>query len=116
MVRVEVSRVAYVEETVLGAPVWEKMVEVPALMGVVGANVSPRVDGGHVNGAEPRLDDAPGRAALTPGTSKGPSFSASREATLDDVTSVPGSFDIVDLGTGEPGLLRYPRAPLLPTS
>jgi hypothetical protein len=27
---------------------------------------------------------------------------------LDDVTSIPGSFNIVDLGTGESGLLGYP--------
>jgi hypothetical protein len=93
-----------------GAPVWEKMVEVLALMGTAGANVSPCPDGGHTNGAEAQPEDVLGRIALTLGSLKGPGFSPSREATLDDVMSVPGSFDIVDLGAGAVG---YPRAPLL---
>jgi hypothetical protein len=86
------------------------------VMGVAGASVSPCADGNHLNGAEPQLEDAPGRAALTPGTLKGPSFSTSQEATLGDATSIPQSFDIVDLGTREPGLSGYPRVPLLPAS
>jgi hypothetical protein len=35
---------------------------------------------------------------------------------LDDVRSVPGSFDIMDLGTIEPGLSGYLQAPLPPAS
>jgi hypothetical protein len=34
---------------------------------------------------------------------------------MGDVSSVPKSFDIVDLGNRELGLSGYPRAPLLPT-
>jgi hypothetical protein len=113
---VEVLRIAYVEEMVLGAPVWETMVEAPALMGAVGASMSPRANGGHMNGAEPQPEDAPGRAALTPRTLNGPSFNPFQEAALDDVMSVPRPFDIVDLGTGELRLQGYPRAPLLPAS
>jgi hypothetical protein len=40
----------------------------------------------------------------------------SQEVTLDDVTSVHVSFNIVDLGTVEQVLLGYPRVPLLPAS
>jgi hypothetical protein len=79
-------------------------------MGAVGNN------GGRANGAESWPDDAPGQAALIPGTSKVPGFSLSREAALDDAMVVPGSFDIVDLGIGELGLLGYPHAPLLSRS
>jgi hypothetical protein len=57
-VRVEVHRVAYEEKMVSGAPVWEKMVEAPALMGAAGANVSPRNNCGCPNGVEPRPKDA----------------------------------------------------------
>jgi hypothetical protein len=88
MVRVEDPRAADAKEMAPGVPVHEKIVEAPTLMGA--------------------LDDALSRAALTPGTMKGPSFNPSWEAALDDVTSVPVSFDIVDLGTGEPGLPGYP--------
>jgi hypothetical protein len=35
---------------------------------------------------------------------------------LDDVSSVPRSFNIVDQGNRELGLPGYPRAPPLPTS
>jgi hypothetical protein len=106
MVWVEVPRVAYVEESALGAPVREKMAEALARMGAVGANVSLCTDGGRMNGAEPQPEDAPSRATLIPGTSKGPSFSQC--ITLNDATPIPRSFDIVDLGTGEPGLPGYP--------
>jgi hypothetical protein len=34
----------------------------------------------------------------------------SQEAALDDVPSVPGSFDIVDMGNGELELPGYPHA------
>jgi hypothetical protein len=115
-VRLEVPRVAYEEESTLGVLVWAKMVEAPTWMGVVNVNMSPCTNGGQVNGAEPQHEDALGQVALIPETSKGPDFSPSWEATLDDATLVPGSFNIVDLGTGEPGLPGYPRVPLLPTS
>jgi hypothetical protein len=108
MVRVEVPRVAYVEESALGAPVREKMAEALARIRAVGANASLCTDGGRMNGAEPQPEDAPSWATLIPGTSKGPSFSLSREATFNDATPIPRSFDIVDLGTGEPGLPGYP--------
>jgi hypothetical protein len=88
----------------------------PVLMGVAGTNVSPRTDGNRMNRVEPRPKDAPGQATLTPRTLKGSGFSPSSEAALYDVMSVPGSFGIVDLGTREPGLLTYTRAPLLPAS
>jgi hypothetical protein len=42
----EVLGVAYAGESALGAPVWEKMAEAPAQMGVIGANTSPCSDGG----------------------------------------------------------------------
>jgi hypothetical protein len=113
-VQVEVLRVAYVEETTPGALVWEKMVEAPTLMGEAGANMSLRANGDRVNGVEPRPKDVPGRATLIPRTSKGPGFSPSWETALDDVTSVPRSFDIVDLGIGEPGLPGYPWAHFFP--
>jgi hypothetical protein len=54
--------------------------------------------------------------ALTPESLRGPSLSPSQEAALGDVMSVPGSSDIMDLGTGELGLPGYPRVPLRPTS
>jgi hypothetical protein len=107
---------AYEEETVLGAPAWEKLAEAPVLMEAIGANMSPCTGGGRVSEAELRSVDAPGVAALTPGSSREPGFSSSQEAALDDVLSVLGSFDIVGLGNGELGLPRYPRAPPLPTS
>jgi hypothetical protein len=61
-----------------------------------------------MNRVDPQFVDAPGLAALTPGSSREPSFSYSQEATLDDAPSIPRSFDIVDLGNGELGMLRYP--------
>jgi hypothetical protein len=94
----------------------EKMVEAPALLGAAGANVSPRANGSRVNGVEPRDEDVPSQAALTPETSKGPGFSSSQKAALEYVTSIPESFDIVDPGAWELALLGCPRAPLLPAS
>jgi hypothetical protein len=113
---VDALRVAYAKETAPRAPVREMMVEAPVLMGAAGANMSPCTDGDDMNGVEPRPEDAPSRVALTPGTSKGPGFSMSQEVTLDDVTSVHVSFNIVDLGTVLQVLLGYPRVPLLPAS
>jgi hypothetical protein len=92
------------------------MAEAPALKGVTGVKASPCIDGSHVNGVEPQPKNVPGQGALTPVSLRGPGFSPSREAASDDVMSVPGSFNIVDLGTGEVGLPGFPRAPLLPAS
>jgi hypothetical protein len=103
-VRVEALRGAFAKESATGAPVWEKMVEAPVLMGVAGAKVSPCADGMTANGAEPQLEDAPGWAGLPLGTSKGPGFSPSREVALDDVTSIPRPFDNVHPGTGVVGI------------
>jgi hypothetical protein len=114
-VRVQASGVAYEELPVPGAPVRERMAEAPTLMGVAGVNASPRVGGSCVNEEEPQSVDAPGLAVLTL-RSLEPSFSSSREAALDDVPSVPRSFDIVDLGNRELGLPGYPRAPPLSAS
>jgi hypothetical protein len=96
--------VAYAEESTLGVLVREKMVEAPTWMGAVNVNMSPCAN------------YAPGQVALIPETSKGHNFSPSWEASLDDATLVLGSFNVVDLGIGEPGLPGYPRVPLLPTS
>jgi hypothetical protein len=116
MVCVEVLRVAYAEESAPGGTIAGEDAGAPVLMGVAGTNVSPRTDGNRMNRVEPRPKDAPGQATLTPRTLKGSGFSPSSEAALYDVMSVPGSFGIVDLGTREPGLLTYTRAPLLPAS
>jgi hypothetical protein len=103
-VRVELGRVTYAKESAPGAPLWVKMAEVPALMRAAGANMSPCANGGRTNGADLWPEDAPDRATLTPRTSKGHGFSPSREAAFYDVTSIPRSFDIVDLGTRAAGI------------
>jgi hypothetical protein len=97
-----------------GALAWEKMVGVLAQMRATGANTSLHTSGGRANEVEPWSVDAPGLAVVTPGTSRELSFSSSREATLDDVLSFPGFFDIVVLGNRELGLLGYPCVPPLP--
>jgi hypothetical protein len=105
---VKVSRVAYEEGSASGALTQEKTAEAPPLVGVAGANATPHVDNGRVKEAEHRPEDVPGPVALTLRSLRGPGFSLSREASLDDVMSVPGFSDITDLGTGELGLLGYP--------
>jgi hypothetical protein len=72
------------------------------------ANVTPHIDGGRAKEVERRPEDAPGLVALTPGSPRGSGFSSFRDATLDDVMSIPKSSNIADLGTGERGLSGYP--------
>jgi hypothetical protein len=60
-----------------------------------------------VKETEPRPEYSPGPVALTPGSPRGPGFSPSWKAALDDVMSIPESSDIADLGTGELGLPGY---------
>jgi hypothetical protein len=112
-VQVEVLRVAYEEGSALGAATREKMAESPPSVGAAGANATPCVDGAHAKEAEPRLEDASGPMALTPRSLRGPGFTPSREVALDAVMSVPGSFNVVDLGTRELGLLGYPPSATL---
>jgi hypothetical protein len=112
-VQVEVLRVAYEEGSALGAAMREKMAEAPPSVGAAGANATPCVDGAHAKEAEPRLEDASGPMALTPRSLRGPGFTPSREAALDAVMSVPGSFNVADLGTRELGLLGYPPSATL---
>jgi hypothetical protein len=116
MVQVDVSRYTYEEGLASGAPPWEMMVEAPPPVGAVGANMAPRVHGGHVKDAGPRPEDAPGLVALTLRFLMGPGFSLSWEAALDDVMSIPESSDIADLRKGVLGLPRFNRAPLRPAS
>jgi hypothetical protein len=106
---VEALRAAYEGETVLGALTREEMVEAPTLMGVVGANVSSCVGDGRANEVEPQSVGMPDRATLTPESLRKPGFSPSWEATLDDIPSIPGSFDIVDLVNRLLGLSGYPE-------
>jgi hypothetical protein len=68
MVRVEVPRVVYAKELPPGAPMRGKRVEVPAMMGEASDNMSPRTNGGRVNGSLPQLEDVHSWAALTHGT------------------------------------------------
>jgi hypothetical protein len=60
-------------------------VEAPNPVAAAGANMTPHVDGGHVNEVEARPEDAPGRAALIPGSPRGLGFSPPHETTLDGV-------------------------------
>jgi hypothetical protein len=94
----------------------EKMAEAPIPVEALGANVTPRVNSGHVNDVEPQPKDTADGAALIPGSLRGPGFSPPRETTSDDMGSAPGPIDIMDLGARELGLPGCPRAPLLPTS
>jgi hypothetical protein len=89
------------------------MADAASPVGVAGANMTPHIDGDHVKEVEPWPEDAPGLVALTPGSLRGPAFSPSQEAALDDVKYVPGSSDIADLGTEELGLLGYPTSATL---
>jgi hypothetical protein len=108
--------VAYEGGLAPGAPARDKMVEAPPPVGVVGANATPCIDGGRAKEVEPRSEDAPGLVALTTGSLRGPSFGTSWEAILDDFMSIPRSSDILDLGIGDLGLSRFPRASLRPAS
>jgi hypothetical protein len=65
---------------------------------------------------DPGLEDALGEVALAPGPPRGSGFSSPRGAASDHVMSIPGSFNIMDLGISELGLSGYLRAPLLPAS
>jgi hypothetical protein len=58
-VQVEVLRAASEEESTPGAPVQEKMTEVPAPIEAAGANISSHIDGGRTNDEEPRPEDVP---------------------------------------------------------
>jgi hypothetical protein len=78
-------------------------------VGEDGRGTHPGGGGSHADGAALGLKDTPGEATLTPGSPRGPGFSPPREDASDDKISVPGSFDIVDLGTGELGLPGYPE-------
>jgi hypothetical protein len=105
---VEVLRADYEEGLALGAPTREKTIEASPPVGAAGANMTPRVDSGCVKEAELQPEDAPGPVTLTPRSPRGPGFDPSQEAILDDVMSIPGSFDVTDLGTGELGLAGIP--------
>jgi hypothetical protein len=93
-----------------------EMAEAPPLVGAAGASTTPCVDDGRAKEAEPRFEDASGPVALILGSPRGPGYSPSREAALDDVMSVLGSSDIVDLGVGVLGLPGYPQVSLGPAS
>jgi hypothetical protein len=77
-------------------------------VGAEGANVTPHIDGGHAKEAEPWPEDAPGLVALILRSLRGPDFSTSQEATLDDVMSISESSNIADLGTRGAGAARIP--------
>jgi hypothetical protein len=113
-VRAEASRAHFKEKVVPGALASEKMVEAPAQTRAIGADTSLCASDSHMNGAEPWSAGAPARTALPLEPSGETDLSPSQEAVFDDVSSVPGSFDIVDLGIGKLGLLRYPQVPPLP--
>jgi hypothetical protein len=74
MVWVKVLRAALKQGSMSGAPMHEKTVEVPVSVEVTSANMTPRVDGGHVNEVEPRPEDAHDGAALILGCLRGPGF------------------------------------------
>jgi hypothetical protein len=85
-------------------------------MGAANIDVTPCTDDGHANGTGPRPKDAPGEADVAPDSLMRYGFSPPQGAASNDVTSVPGSIDIVGLGIGRLGLLGYPQVPLLPAS
>jgi hypothetical protein len=85
-------------------------VEPPVLIGVIGDSMSLHARAGRANEARPQAIDSPGRASLTPGSSREPNPNLSREAFVGDIPSAPGCSDVVDLGNGELGLLcRWSR-------
>jgi hypothetical protein len=116
MVRVEVLRATSEERTTVGVPTQEETVKAPAPVEAAGVDVVPHIDSDLVNEVEPQLQDAPGEDCLIPWSPRGPSPRLPRGTTSDDMTSFPGSLDIVYSGVGELGLAGYPRAPPLPAS
>jgi hypothetical protein len=110
---VEVLRTILKEGPALGVSTQEKIAQAPVSVEAAGANMTPRINGGHANEAEPRPEDASGGVALILDSPWGPDFSLPQETASEDVMSIPGSFDIVDLGASEMGMPGYPRAPLL---
>jgi hypothetical protein len=75
--------------------------------------MTPCIDGGRANEAEPQPKDVSGLTALASRSLRGPGFCSPWEIASDDVASTLGSFNIMGLGDGELGLLGYPRASLL---
>jgi hypothetical protein len=116
MVWVEVPRATLRERPASGVLTLERTIKAPIQVEVAGANAIPHVNGGHVNEAEPRPEDMPGKAILILGSPRRPGSRPPRRTTLDDATSIPGSFDNVFLEAGELGLSGYPRAPPLPAN
>jgi hypothetical protein len=116
MVWVEVSRVALKEGSASGALTQEKTVEVPVPLEAAGANMTPSVNDVYANEVEPQAEDAPDGASLILGSPMGPGFNLPRGTALDDLTSIPRSLDIVDMGAGELRLPGCPKTSLLPTS
>jgi hypothetical protein len=104
----EVLRANLKEGLVSRVPTQQKTVGAPVLVEAVDADAIPRIDSGHANEVAPRPEDASGGAALIPGSPREPSFRPLGGTTSDSMMSVPGSFDIVDLGAGELGLSGYP--------
>jgi hypothetical protein len=95
MVQVEVSKANQKEGPTSGVPTQEKTAKAPVPVEVADSNVILCIDDDRVNEEEPRLDDAPSGAALIPGFPWGPGLYPPEGTTSNDVTFVPGSFDIV---------------------
>jgi hypothetical protein len=109
-VREEASRANLKERLASRVSTLEKMVKAPIQVEVADANVIPHVDGNHVNEEEPRPEDVPGGVALISGSLGQPDFCLPGETALDYTTSLPRSFDIVNLGAGELWLSGYMKA------
>jgi hypothetical protein len=114
--REEVLRAYLKEGPASGVPTQEKTAGAPVLVQAANTDAVPCIDNGHVNEVEPQPEDASGGAALIPGSPRRPNFWLPGGTASDGVTSVPGSFDIVDSGDGELGLSGYCREPPLPAS
>jgi hypothetical protein len=106
--------VAHEEGSASGAPVWGRVTDASVLVGTAGDDTTPSVDGGCANEAKPRPEDAPSAATLVLRSLRGSGFSPDREATLDNMMSIPMSFNIIDPETGELGLSGYPQHHLRP--
>jgi hypothetical protein len=102
--------VAHEEGSAPGVPVRERVVEALVMVGAVGADVTPCIDGDRVNEVEPQPTDTPSAADLVLRSLRGSGFSPPREAASDDMMSIAASFDVVDPGTGELGLSGCPWA------